>query len=371
MADSASRQPGAWSLVPDDPRQALRMRRFAMAAGSALLLPLLVLAGSFFGLTEPAAAIEVAAVVSAPVAVFYVVFRSGLNLRARDPSLTTEQIAVAIGCVAFVAYRVAELSAAVAMFYFVALMFGLLRLAVRRLLALALFALVAHAAALALWHARNPGADSAASWMEITVLAAVLPWFAAMGGYVSRLREELARANRRLREALDRLQALAVRDELTGLYNRRFLMEFLEREAARARRSGSGYAVCLCDLDHFKHINDTYGHAAGDAVLRHFALVAADAGMRAADVFGRLGGEEFLIVLPDTDLAGALGCAERVRTALAARPVAGMPEEWRCTVTIGVARAAPGETPQATLRRADRALYEGKAAGRDRVVPAP
>jgi diguanylate cyclase (GGDEF)-like protein len=360
-------RPGG-ALGAHDERQALRMRRFFMGAATALLLPLVVLAGAVLGLAEPDAVAEVGVLIAALLAIFYVVFRSGLNLRFRDRSLTAEQIVVAIACVAFVAYRVWPLSAAVARFYFVALMFGVLRLPARRLLALALIALAAHGTALWLWHGRHPERSAAGSLMEMAVLAFVLPWFAWMGGYVSRLRRDVAEANQRLQDTLGRLEAVAVRDELTGLYNRRFLMEFLEREAARARRTGSGYSVCLCDLDHFKRINDTLGHAAGDAVLRHFALVAGDAGLRAVDVFGRLGGEEFLIVLPDTELAGAIACAERVRAALAAQPVPGLPADWRVTVTIGVARAAPGETPQQTLARSDRALYEGKAQGRDRVV---
>jgi diguanylate cyclase (GGDEF)-like protein len=358
----------SWALVPQDRRQALRMRRFFMGGATALLLPLVVLAGVPLGLAEPGAVAEVGMLITALLATFYAVFRSGLNLRFRDPSLTAEQIVTAIAAVAFVAYRVWPVSAAIAMFYFVALMFGVLRLPARRLLALALIALAAHGTALWVWHERHPAESAAGSLMEMAVLAFVLPWFAWMGGYVSRLRRDAAEANQRLRQTLARLEEVAVRDELTGLYNRRFLMEFLEREAARARRTGSGYSVCLCDLDHFKRINDTLGHGAGDAVLRHFALVAADAGLRAVDVFGRLGGEEFLIVLPDTDLAGATACAERVRAALAAHPVPALPADWRVTVTIGVARATPGETPRETLARADRALYEGKAQGRDRVV---
>ncbi|MCX7961848.1 MAG: GGDEF domain-containing protein [Burkholderiales bacterium] len=357
-------------LLPQEPRQALRMRRFLMAAGTALTALALAFVLALLGFADLAVARDLAVYMAATIVVFYVLFRTGLNQRFRDPSLTAEQIAVWIAGVAFVAWRLGQLSAAVAMFYFVVLMFGVLRLPAPRLLALALTAVAAHGAALWAWHAQHPQRDAAGSLIEMAVLAFALPWFALMGGYVSRLRRDLAEANRRLQDALGRLEAVAVRDELTGIYNRRFLMEFLEREAARARRTGSSYALCLCDIDHFKRINDTFGHAAGDAVLRHFALVAQDAGLRAVDVFGRLGGEEFLIVLPDTDTAGATACAERVRAALAASPVPGLPPELRVTVTIGVARALPHETPQQALARADRALYEGKGAGRDRVVVA-
>lgn len=367
--DSRGRQPArGWPLVPRDASQALRVRRFFMAAASALLLPLTVAAGAVLGMVEARVAAEAGLLVLALIALFYALLRSGFNLRFRDPSLTVAQIGAAIACTAYVVHQAGAISSALALFYLMALMFGVLRLAARRLLALALAALAAHAIALWGWHARHPGEDTTASLMEIVVLAFALPWFAAMGGYVSRLRHTVAEANRRLQQALGRLEAMAAHDDLTGLYNRRFLMEFLEREAARARRSGSSYSLCVCDLDHFKRINDTLGHAAGDAALRHFALVAADAGLRTVDVFGRLGGEEFLIVLPDTDLAGARACAERVRAALAAQPVPGLPPDQCLTVTIGVVRAAPGDTPRETLARADRALYAAKAQGRDRVM---
>jgi diguanylate cyclase (GGDEF)-like protein len=200
--------------------------------------------------------------------------------------------------------------------------------------------------------------DVDAALTEFAVLMVTLPWFAAMGGYVNRLRAGLAGSNRRLEDALERIREIATRDELTGTYNRRFLMESLARELARAGRSGGGLSVCLIDVDHFKAVNDTLGHAAGDGVLKQVAEIAGR-GLRAIDVFGRFGGEEFLLLLPDTDRAGARVVAERIRAAVAA--------ETRVTVTIGVAQHA-GDGAAAVLARADQALYRGKAAGRNTVL---
>jgi diguanylate cyclase (GGDEF)-like protein len=147
-------------------------------------------------------------------------------------------------------------------------------------------------------------------------------------------------------------------------------MDALVRERSRAERLGAPFSVCLLDIDHFKAINDTHGHAAGDAVLRHLPDVAA-VGLRGFDVFGRLGGEEFLLVLPGTDLAGAMVVAERVRAAVDTAGFPGIPAGGRVSVTLGVAQGARGEEVSALLARADRALYLGKATGRNRVETDP
>ena len=154
---------------------------------------------------------------------------------------------------------------------------------------------------------------------------------------------------------------------MTGVFSRRFLTETLALQHSRAARLGTVFSVCLCDLDHFKAVNDTFGHAAGDAVLKHFALLAVS-GLRAVDVFGRYGGEEFLCVLPDTGQPGACVVGERVRVAVEGAVIPEVPAECRITVTIGVATTGKGEEVHAMLARADAGLYRGKDEGRNRVV---
>ena len=215
--------------------------------------------------------------------------------------------------------------------------------------------------------------DTDGALTEFAVLMVALPWFAAMGGYVNRLRERLAEANLRLEEALQRIGDIAIRAELTGTYNRRFLMESLAREQARAGRARGGYAVCLMDLDHFKAVNDELGHAAGDAALRQVAAVAGR-GLRSIDVFGRFGGEEFLLVLPETDMAGACSLAEKVRALVQATRVP-MEDGALAGVTLSIGLAsldeAPGRkiTARNLIAAADRSLYEAKNGGRNRVYP--
>jgi len=173
---------------------------------------------------------------------------------------------------------------------------------------------------------------------------------------------------RRLQSAL---QEQAVRDGLTGLYNRRYLDEMLEREVSRARREGIALSLVMIDIDHFKRINDTYGHQAGDEVLRMLAATLL-ADIRTEDMACRYGGEEFLILLPNMPLAFALGRAEIWRKAVAAlSPVHGK-FQIHFTISLGVA-AYPehGKTPDDLTRCADLALYRAKHEGRNRVVKHP
>jgi diguanylate cyclase (GGDEF)-like protein len=356
-----------FSIFPADERQSLRLGRFLMAAGTSLLVSVALLLFAFLGLLPWRAAIEGTAGIVTLIALFFVLFRSGLNLRFSDPSLTAEQVGAAILFLAYIMYHAGPAREAFTLFYLVAMLFGVLRLNAGRLMVLALLALGAHGTVLHLSYLRDPTMDVRAALTEFGVLMIVLPWFAVMGGYVNRLRVRLSDSHKELRGAFDRLGELAVHDELTGAYNRRFLMETLARERSRSDRLADPFSVCLIDLDHFKSINDSLGHAAGDAVLKHFAALAPR-GLRGIDSFGRFGGEEFLIVLPGTDRHGAIAAGERVRAAAEATAFPGVPPGRRITITVGVATHVRGEDITAFLARADQALYQGKNAGRNRVV---
>ena len=341
------------SFFPADPQQALRLRRFLMAAATSLLAIFAFFVGSAFRMMPLEAALDGAVLIAGAQLLFYLLIRSGANLRFSDPSLTTEQIAVAILVLAYVAYHAAAARNALSVFYMVALLFGALQLRTGRLLGLAALALAAHALALYLAYRSDPAASMTQSLLQLAVLAIVLPWTALMGGYVNSMRE--------------RLEEIAVRDELTRVHNRRYLMESLARERARAQRLGTEFSVCLMDIDRFKGINDDLGHAAGDAVLVQFAEIAQRE-LRDLDVFGRYGGEEFLAVLPSTGGQGAIVCAERIRASVENAGLLRFRDAGRVTVTLGVASYRKGEEIAALMARADGALYDGKNAGRNRVV---
>lgn len=164
------------------------------------------------------------------------------------------------------------------------------------------------------------------------------------------------------------LLEMATTDFLTGLSNRRHFIARMEAELARVNRQGSPVAVLMLDIDHFKRINDRYGHASGDAVLRQFAdLIRAE--LRAVDSAGRVGGEEFAILLSGTDLAGAATFAERLRAKVARSPLAQGEQQIPVTVSIGITvLTADDANTSDVLHRADAALYEAKDGGRDRVA---
>jgi diguanylate cyclase (GGDEF)-like protein len=170
----------------------------------------------------------------------------------------------------------------------------------------------------------------------------------------------------KLEQALKIINELAIRDELTGSHNRRHLIRLIENEKERAARLGGMFCLCLLDIDYFKRINDTYGHLAGDAVLREFAATVQRQ-IRESDSFGRYGGEEFLLMLPETSVDEARALAERVRANIARLGFPDLPE-LAVTVSIGVAQYCADEPIAQTVARADEALYQAKSGGRNRVV---
>jgi diguanylate cyclase (GGDEF)-like protein/PAS domain S-box-containing protein len=166
----------------------------------------------------------------------------------------------------------------------------------------------------------------------------------------------------------EQLRDLATKDSLTEAYNRRHFLERADEEVRRSDRHGRALSLCMLDADHFKNINDEFGHAAGDVVLRELARICRSH-LRANDLLARVGGEEFTLLLPETALSGARAVAERVRVELEHATMRS-PEgnALRITASFGVAEWKKGENLDGLLRRADRALYAAKDAGRNRVV---
>ncbi len=173
------------------------------------------------------------------------------------------------------------------------------------------------------------------------------------------------------RESLEvELQKQATTDALTGLFNRRQYELLFHRERERSRRLGTRLSLCVLDLDHFKQINDTHGHDVGDQVLRHVAALCTQK-LRQTDIVGRFGGEEFILLLPETDLERAERLVNRLRQCLEQAPVQAEGETIRVTATFGLTEVqAQDANIEEAVKRADRALYKGKQGGRNRVVTA-
>ena len=182
-----------------------------------------------------------------------------------------------------------------------------------------------------------------------------------------RIGRRLLELQHQLIAARDALHRQATRDGLTGLLNRTAIIDALQEEQARATRRSSGLGVLVADLDHFKRINDTWGHLAGDAVLRESARRMADV-LRPYDRIGRYGGEEFLVVLPDCTREVTLDVGERIRTALCGEPLLADGSTVYVTASIGASWAEGTPSGVELVRGADDALYVAKRSGRNRVV---
>ncbi|MGW8220596.1 MAG: sensor domain-containing diguanylate cyclase [Syntrophobacteria bacterium] len=181
-------------------------------------------------------------------------------------------------------------------------------------------------------------------------------------------REQLAVINETLRKKNKELHELSITDSLTGLYNRKHLMETLENEVARSKRHKHDFSVLVIDIDHFKEYNDTYGHLAGDEVLSRLATVFKES-VRSCDYVARYGGEEFILVLPEIGPEDGVKAAERIRKKVAKESFAGDGKPIQVTVSVGVASyPKDGDDSQSIIRHADTALYKSKESGRNRVV---
>lgn len=188
----------------------------------------------------------------------------------------------------------------------------------------------------------------------------------ALTAQLENVRGDLEDSNIALRTTLSAAEMLAARDQLTGLCNRRNFDQRLESAIARATRHGGEFSLLMLDIDHFKNINDYYGHATGDDVLRRFGEVLNER-LRQNDVAARWGGEEFVVLADGTSLENARMLAEHIRESIASTPFPPVP---RVTVSIGIAEHQLGETGDDLLRRADKALYGAKRNGRNRVIAA-
>ena len=300
----------------------------------------------------------------------FVLIRSGFSLRWRDPAFTHVQIIYAITSNA-VAYAIADRARGITPpVLALIVMFGVFGLRPRQIKLLMLYGLLAYCVATACvqWlPSLNPmPGELAIMYMIIVVMVLLTSTALALRAHAMRTR--LHRSRQELTQALEQIRDLATRDELTGLSNRRYMTEMMRLEHARALRSGLPMLMAQLDLDDFKAINDTHGHAAGDLVLKCFAETVL-ASIRSADILARWGGEEFVLLMVNTSARDGAQMLERVRAVVAATRMQISPEQaLQVTVSIGAAQLKDGEEPMQLLQRTDDALYAAKREGRNRVV---
>lgn len=345
-----------------DGDQGVRIVRHAMGAFASLAVLGVVYLQAAAGAVDLRTAHVFAALVLLCVLTFTTCFATGFNRRFGDPSLTVAQMAASGVTLAYLAYAAPAFRALLPPLYMLALLFGAFRLRTRQQLAIGACFALTYTAALALGGGRLPGAGYLVAQLVLLLLPMSL-----IGGYVNRYRRRLSAANRELNAALEKIEHIATFDELTGLYSRRVITEIAGKELKRSDRNGAGLCVAMVDADHFKRFNDLYGHPGGDNVLRMVSRTLLRT-LRVTEHVGRYGGEEFMVVLPDTTPQHAAVPLERLRAEVSTTPIEGLPAEERVTISIGVAPYRRGEDLRATVARADAALYEAKRAGRNRVM---
>jgi diguanylate cyclase (GGDEF)-like protein len=340
-------------------KQALRLRRFLLGTTTYVLgLSVLGLCTAL-GLLPVERLAVIAGTFLLINAGLFAVFRLGWNLHFRDPSLTLFQVLTGVAANAFVLSMGNQIQFLAVPFFSSMFVFAMLRLTPTEVMWVAFGVLVAYCAALGL-RIDDPGGpvDARLDLVNFALVVISAIWYGAAASYISNLRA-------RLRASVETIEQLAIRDGLTGAWNRRHIDALFSDELQRQVRFGGRLSAALLDLDHFKNINDLHGHPAGDAVIRAVAA-GLQRELRAIDHLGRFGGEEFLAVLPGTGLEDARLCAERLRAAVAALNVLPDPK-LRVTISIGIAESAAGESPADFLSRIDRALYRAKHNGRNRV----
>lgn len=359
-------------LLGTEPRQRLRLIQCGTAmllgVGSVLCLQYLV----WMGLAPAGPAAVWSVVLLAGFVAFFVAIRTGYNLRFAEPSLTVPQMVFAIVCGA-AAYTIAgQGRGGVFPILMVIFMFSMYSLPPVQVLRTSVFAVVVFGLTMAtMAHLRPEVYEPAVEGGHFAMIAIMVPAVAVLAGQLSMLRDRLRRQKRELASALARIQELATRDELTGLINRRHMLELMEQERQRGVRSGQTFCIAVIDLDDFPELLATHGAAFGDELLRRFASESVNV-IRIADLLSRWDGQEFLLMLSDTRASLGRVSLERLRERLrqVAVPVPGALSEagpLHLSFSAGVTEHRAGESVADTVQRAQQALASARVGG-NRVV---
>jgi diguanylate cyclase (GGDEF)-like protein len=343
------------------PRQRLRIRRWLMAASFYVIGVLLVLYGWQQGQMDAIPSILFVTMVVVGNAVVYWFLSSEHNSRLEDPSLTVPQMLLAIiATLIIIGGATASLRPTISLGLMAPLIFGCFQLQPRQLLRMALLVIGGYGVMLALLFLTKRLPQPVIELTHWVSLSLILGAFVAICSEIARMRDRQHELSAQLKESADR-------DPLTGLYNRRWLARHLPQAIELAQRHQRSYAVGMLDIDHFKQINDLYGHAIGDAALLWVADQIRSL-LRKSDEMVRVGGEEFLLLLPETDLPGSHELAERICQQLASErfEFTGNPP-LQITVSIGIAQLGPGDHADQLMDHADNGLYVAKQQGRNRV----
>ena len=323
--------------------------------------------GASIGVIDPDGCRQLTVAAVLIMATFYGLLRTGWNQKLANPSMSEAQMAAAIGFLGW-GYLIGGPGAPVAlMLLFIILMFGMFTATSRQLIRSSVLAGIVFATVFLMTAMRESASPTTVQLQMVYfgVMVIMLVSVCLLVNEMARLRARLTDRKADLTAALAQIKELAIRDELTGLFNRRHMVSVLNAEGQRTDRSQGRFCLCLIDVDHFKAINDEWGHGTGDEVLRSLSNVIA-AGLRETDMVARWGGEEFLVLFTETDCEDATVVIERIRLMLSKTVVSSAMPELRVTFSAGLTTYQVDESIVATIERADQALYQAKATGRNR-----
>lgn len=356
--------------LSDNAKQALRLKRHLMAITAAVIysaIAIYLYSKGYFNFS--------AVIFAAMLIVFWAgnltisgMIIKGINQKFSDPSMTMIQMSWAITFLLVLLYTFNDMRGVVLMPYFAILSFGFFRLTVVQFIAVSLFAVFGYFFVILYLYVNEPLRLSLGrEFAQLIVFGVTAMVMVYTGSAVSRLREANRIKTEKLEEALELNTRLATTDDLTGLSTRRYFMDILNRQKALVEREDADFVICFADLDHFKYINDSYGHHIGDEVLKIFAGIIRTS-IREIDYACRFGGEEFVILLAKTELEQAKKVAERIRRSIESYNFNDIAPALSVTVSIGLANYKAHKSIQQTLMSADNKMYHAKEQGRNLVI---
>lgn len=312
--------------------------------------------------------ISIFSVIWAGYFTYFILLKTGVNQRFQDPDLSMPIIFWAVSSIMYTVSLTTEVRALLLMFNLLVLVFSTFYLNKRQYIIITLYAIALYIGIILYLKSFHPDfiniREESAVFLGYIFLSSAL---ASICYKMSDLRKYLHRKNKKLAEAIKRAAALSMIDDLTKIKNRRYIFDILHHQELMAKRGQYSFAVCMLDIDHFKKVNDTYGHLIGDSVLKALCQKIL-ANLREIDYFARVGGEEFLFVLPLVDEAQAKHMADRLRIKIEKANFNEIAPGLKITVSLGVAGYQPPEKIETTLARVDAALYTAKRAGRNQVA---
>jgi diguanylate cyclase (GGDEF)-like protein len=297
-----------------------------------------------------------------------IILRTGLNKRYSDPSLTVPQLLWGTSFILTITYLLNEWRGLMLMAYFAMLSFGYFKLRFREFLSVGLFAVLGYTLVILYLFLYEPERiEIKFELLQLLAFSVTVSVMLYTGSSIHALREKTKKQYIELQEVMELNKTLATTDDLTGLFNRRYFMEKLSQQKALSERDDSDFVLCFCDLDHFKHINDTFGHHTGDIVLQKFSEILK-ASIREIDYAARFGGEEFVCLLINTNIENSLKITERIRESIENYNFSDIAPSLHATVSIGISNFKQFNTLQETLMSADNRMYRAKQLGRNMVV---